>query len=193
MALVQVTAEWTGFNGGPGYSTFHFDALTPMADVGGIQSRVANFFFEARSLLPTDVTVSVSPTSEVIDSESGELLEYVEIDEPLDSYTGAASGGYSGASGAVVNWNTQTVNRGRRVRGRTFVVPLSGDSYDNVGTLTNQALTTLRSAAGRLMGDEGDPDFVVWSRPRAGTGGALAPVVSYRVPDLAAILRSRRD
>lgn len=193
MALVRVTAEWTGFNGGPGYSAFHFDALTPMADIQGLQARVAGLFYEIRPQLPEDVRVTVRPTSEIIDEVTGELIDYVEPEEAQSGYSGAASGGYSGASGAVINWNTATVARGRRVRGRTFLVPLAGAAYDDVGTLTSSTLSNLGRGADALYGGEADPDFCVWSRPRNGSGGVLAPVISHRIPDLAAILRSRRD
>lgn len=65
--------------------------------------------------------------------------------------------------------------------------------FDTSGTLTTAALGWIRAAADGLIEGEFEQQLVVWSRPVGGSGGVAAPVIGQRVPDLAAVLRSRRD
>jgi hypothetical protein len=106
----------------------------------------------------------------------------------------------------VINWKTAGVRAGRRVRGRSFLVPLLSQTFDVNGTATSAALTTVNGAAGPLYaGTEGDIRLGVWARPTAikdvngnPTGeynedGVWHPATAHSVPDMAAVLRSRRD
>lgn len=203
MDMLRVTLRWAGFIGGPGYSNFFFasDAgfwdggiLTPDAEVAaqGAALRVADATREISPYIPSDVTFSIEPGVDVLDSDTGEIQGLVDIDsEQMGIPNG--DGGYSAASGAVVNWNTAQYRNGRRVRGRTFLVPLSGNAYESDGTLTDPALGSIRDFASEIIGDGSAPAFGVWSRPRAGAGGVFAPVTGSSVPDMSAVLRSRRD
>jgi len=107
--------------------------------------------------------------------------------------SGFVSGGFSSATGACINWNTPEVRNGRRVRGRSFIVPLASSQYDVDGTLTAGALTGLQTRADTLVG--GGWDLQVYKRPtiKGATDGDSATVTSARIADKTAILRSRRD
>lgn len=193
MAITRITAVWTGFRGAPGYSNFYFGGEP--ADASAAEecaTAVRTFFTNISAALPESIRIGVQGTAEIIDEANGQITGQVDFDAP----NGAAGGGgadYSAASGAVVNWNTAGYRNGRRIRGRTFLVPLSSISYDGQGDLDNTALTTLRNAAGVLAGGTTAMPFVVWSRPVGGAGGSAEPVTGATVPDLGAILRSRRD
>lgn len=193
MAIARVTATWSGFVGAPGYTNIFFDAFSPGDFVDAEVARVRGFFSSIRNRLPSPVTITVGQEVAILDEVSGELLGYSDAEEAPSPVNGAVSSSYAAPVGAVVSWNTDTVNRGRRVRGRTFVVPLADAVYANDGSLTSAALSDIQDAAEFLLGDGEGPNLVVWSRPRDGAGGVAAPVTSYRVPDLAAVLRSRRD
>lgn len=197
MAILRLTARWTGFSGAPGYSAFHYQPGLIDGGLFGdiaqeIADRIDTAFQSLTSALPGDVSVQVEPEVEEIDETTGEILGFVAID-PAPPQSGVSSEGYSAASGAVVNWRTDDVRAGRRIRGRTFLVPLDGGSYDSDGTLTSTALGQIRNWAGFISNGPYDADFGVWSRPRDGAGGVFAPVTNFTVPDMAAVLRSRRD
>lgn len=203
MDILRITARWTGFTGAPGYSNFHFSTdagfwdggvLTPDAEVAASAGagRVRNAFLEIADLLPEDVGLQIEGEAALLDSDTGEQLGAVPT-EPDDMRGGSAAGGYSAASGAVVNWRTNDYRFGRRIRGRTFLVPLAGSAYQNDGTLTPAALTALRDFGDGIMNGIGALNFGVWSRPRDGAGGVFATATGYTVPDMAAVLRSRRD
>ena len=110
------------------------------------------------------------------------------VPEPV---VGSSSGAYSATSGACITWRTATVVNNKLVRGRTFIVPLSGGSYQSDGTLATSTITTIRTAANALLNST-DQTFVVWSRPKDDAPGQTAVATMALVTDQAAVLRSRR-
>lgn len=193
MSIYRVTVRWTGFQGAPGYSNFHFTEEVTTPGATEARARVSAFFNEIASLLPTDVSYLSEGEVAVIDEQTGMIEDYVTaIDDPVPG-SGGAVGGYSAASGAVITWNTAGLRNGRRVRGRTFLVPLGGNAYQADGTLDSDAISTLQTGAQELVGDAFDSGFCVFSRPSASGPGGAYPVTGFRVPDMAAVLRSRRD
>lgn len=193
MAVYRVAARWEGFPGAPGYSNFHFGEFTGGADVEPMRERVQAFFSGLTTVLAADVVIRIPTTVEVFDEQSGMLTDYLDGDEELSVFGSGTSSAYAGPVGGVVNWLTATVSNGRRVRGRTFIVPMTAQAYENDGTLAGSTLARMREAADELVQDDFNSQFSVWSRPSGGSAGVLAPVTGYRVPDLAAVLRSRRD
>lgn len=193
MAITRVTAIWSGFSGAPGYTNLFFEADSAGVANAARIGQVRGFFNTISSQIPDPVTISFEQEVALIDETSGELLGYEQPEEPVESVEGFAptSSGFSSATGAVITWLTDTVVGNGRVQGRTFIVPISGNSYQSDGTLNSAALTGLRSGAALLAGEAAG--LVVWSRPRDGRAGVAAPVNSYRVPDMTAVLRSRRD
>lgn len=193
MAITRITATWTGFNGAPGYSNFFFNAFGG-GDVVDLEVGRVRAFFNALAIrLPSSVTVNVDGEAAVLDEASGELIGYANASEQPAAVIGSGSGSYSGPSGAVIHWQTDAVAKGRRLRGRTFLVPLSGAVYESDGTLTAPVIEDIQDAADLLIGDGTGPELVVWSRPVDGAGGTIGTVTGHRVPDMAAVLRSRRD
>lgn len=194
MDMLRVQALWTGFQGAPGYSSFYFAGGGGLiSDAGQVVSRVRDALEHLEAPLPTGVSIQISGTVEVIDSDSGQLVGYQDVDQPDPVVGDAAGTSYSAPSGAVVNWLTDDVRFGRRIRGRTFVVPLSSSAYQADGTLTNGALSSLNDFASAMRGWDFDSEFGVFSRPRGGSGGVFATCTGHRVPDMVAVLRSRRD
>lgn len=193
MAITRVTAVWTGWSGAPGYTNIFFSAFGGGDLVDAEVSRVNFALNWISNSLPSSVTIQVQPEVAILDEATGALIQYASAEDTPSPITGGSVEDFSSASGAVVTWNTDTVNRGRRVRGRTFLVPLHADSYDSDGTLSTEALDRLDSMARSMMGDGDGPQLVVWSRPVGGSGGVAAPVTGTRIADRVSILRSRRD
>lgn len=193
MAITRITAQWNGFRGAPGYSNFFFDGA--LSDEGGVTAAaeaVRTFFQGVRDRLPNGVVVVIQATADIIDEASGQITSVVDFPAPAD-VTGDGGPNYSAASGAVVNWNTTDYVNGRRVRGRTFLVPLSGGAYDAQGDISTASLAILRQAAEGLVTATLDAPLCVWHRPSGGAGGSAHVVSNSSVPDLGAVLRSRRD
>lgn len=193
MPILRITANWSGFRGAPGYSNFFFRGTSALEeDPVAAAEAVRTFFDSFKAFLPTGLRIEMSGVAGNIDETNGALVGEVNYAPPA-AVLGAATGAYSAATGAVVNWNTSSYRNGRRVRGRTFVVPLAANVFDSQGDIASNPLTTFRNAASELVANPGPDPMVVWSRPKAGSPGAAAEVTSASVPDLGAILRSRRD
>lgn len=193
MDMIRITARWTGFAGAPGYSNFFFAGGGGLiSDAQQVADRVQDGLEYLGIILAGQASIALEPEAAVIDSDTGEITGYREI-TPGSPISGAGNGAYAGPVGAVVNWRTSDLRNGRRIRGRTFLVPLSTASFDTDGTLTDTARGQVTSFAGTLAGGDLDSEFGVWSRPIGGSGGVFASATGYSVPDMAAVLRSRRD
>lgn len=193
MAIYRITVRWSGFTGAPGYTNLHFGDLASGDGARDGWERSVAFFNEFNDLLPNDVSWLVEGEAAVLDEQTGQIVDYQTVSERPTPGSGGSPGGYSAASGAVITWNTAGVRNGRRVRGRTFLVPLGGGAYENDGTLSPSTISTLNSAAQELTGENFDSSFGVFSRPSNGGDGGFYEVTGFRVPDMSAVLRSRRD
>lgn len=197
MDMYRVTARWTGFSGAPGYSNFYFSSGFLDGGVLGeeaelLAERVRVSFTQIGGLLPAGSSVTVMPEIPVIDSDTGVAQDFISIDQPEPVEAGTSTS-YAGPAGAVVTWRTNDLRNGRRIRGRTFLVPIGTQHYEPDGTLDSGAISSIQDFADRLMGNPLEGDLGIWSRPVGGTGGVFATVVNYSVPDMVAVLRSRRD
>lgn len=193
MAIARVTTVWNGFTGAPGYTNHFFDSFGAGDQVNLEVDRVRDFFIAASEVMPDVVMLTVSPEVAFLDEVSGDLIGYAQYDGEYLNIAGKASGSYAAPSGALVQWNTDTIAKGRRLRGRTFIVPMASNQYQQDGTLSNDAISDLNAAGAALIGDGDGPQAVLWSRPVNGSGGSIGPITSFRVPDRVSVLRSRRD
>lgn len=194
MAVYRVKCRWSGFSGAPGYTILHFDAPTEPT-VAGAQAVYDNayaFIGGISSLLPSVVSITLENNVEVIDQTTNELTNVLSV-VAKSAHVGTTTGGFSSATGACIIWETGEVRNGRRVRGRSFIVPMAGTHYDVDGTLKTTALTDLQDAAAVLTG--GGFSFGVLARPTAvgAADGSFHTASSGRISDKTAVLRSRRD
>lgn len=196
--LLRVTVNWTGFVGGPGYTNLHFADETgiPLTQgtVDGAVTKLDAFLDSWVAVIPTVVNFTIRPDVEIIENTSGAILRYMTA-TPDGTRVGTSSGTYVAGTGACVNWYTEGVRNGRRVRGRTFMVPLGFQAQTLDGTIDDTRLATMRAAAAALRSPSGEGDLCVWSRPTTpgGTDGAHYKVTASTVNDKMAQLRSRRD
>lgn len=192
--LNRVSVAWQGWPGAPGVTQFYLDAVAQQSSIDAIRT----FFNSLTSLLPSGLTITVPSSGDIVEDTNGQLAGNWSVGTTPVVVTGIGSGVYAGNAGAVVHWLTNTVALKRRLRGRTFIVPLIGSSYDSGGSLSTAAQTTLQNAASAMVASMAG-NMVVWHRPviQKGTGvviraGSSGDVTSSRVPDLAVTLRSRR-
>lgn len=195
MTVSRVTAVWTGWPGGPGFSSFHFGNLIGSEQLGvDAVHRLLRGIYSASgstsgSRLPLGVTINLNVDVEHYVDETGELESVVSTTEP-EPIEGIYPDAWSSAVGICASWTTSQINRGRRIRGRTFFVP-HADAMSTDGTVPAAALTRLRDVCREYV--ETAPFPVVWSRPRNGAGGEAGLIDSANVADKSAVLRSRRD
>lgn len=202
MATVgRVEAVWNSFIGAPGYSRFTFENPVSAADATVCTNKVRAFFFALANYLPTGLTVQVQQQVALHDEQTGLLVGEIAATSQPAVVTGAGSttNGFAGGAGAFIGWKTQSIWQGRRVQGRTFLVPLTLVAESN-GTLTAAAIAAITSAGNGMIAGS-TPAFGVWARKYDKTSGnkpvqidgSFFLATSVSVPDKSGILRSRRD
>ena len=184
MPMNRVRCVWSGFPGAPGYSNMYVS--TSVVNQGDLQ----DFFSALEPDLPSAVRIDVPQTGDVIDESTGQITG-TWAGTPNGQIVGTQAGVYSAPSGAVVNWKTALLVEGRRVQGRTFLVPLAGTAYQADGSLASATQARIQAAATALVVALAG-SLKIWSRPRPTIAGANATVLAGVVPDMAAVLSSRR-
>jgi hypothetical protein len=159
------------------------------------------FFSGITPLLHDGTHINPEPDVRLMNDASGDLLDIFTVTGVV-GVTGGNPGNYVGPAGACVNWLTQTVNGGRRMTGRTFLVPCSTATFDTDGTILQARVADMQLAAQSFI-DAIGPTFGVYGRPVKADPDATPPVVarlgkwgavtSHRPLDKAVVLRSRRD
>ena len=195
--IVRVRSIWNGFQGAPGYTNWYGisdgDSAVAAQQLG---NRMRTFWEALKFFIPNGATIKVQRTYQVLDSISGVMsLEADMGTDPAVTTSGAAANtAYAAPVGCIVNWNTGLFNDlGHRIRGRTYVVPLTGNAFEGNGTLTSTFQSATQTAATAAVGGTGG--LSVWTRPPKGThtGGRISVVTSATVPDKSCVLRTRRD
>jgi hypothetical protein len=211
--MLRVKTRWSGLIGLPGYSIMYFrdfstgEEWNPDAAEALVAVNKTRTFFDAiKHLIPTGASMQVEASVEEVDTQTGELIDIHGVATPTVVLgTASASASYAAPVGAVINWRTNHVRNGRRLRGRTFIVPMSSTAFESNGTLAAGAVTAITNAGLAMIADTTSPDIGVWGRPtpfldennnptgELNPDGAWAFATTVTVPDLAAVLRSRRD
>jgi hypothetical protein len=194
--MYKTTTVWSGFQGAPGYTVMYFDpaGAHTEAGAGAANGRVRTFFAFLQQYLSTSTTLTFNQNVDQVDPVTGELVNSFSPTQP-GILIGTGTANQAAAAGACVTWRTPKIVAGKRLRGRTFIVPLSVGAYEPNGTLTGNALGDLRTAAAALVADSplAPPRLCVWHRPIAKTGGDLGIANAATVADKTAVLTSRRD
>lgn len=190
MAQIQrMRVPWTGdvVTGG-GLSTFYFtDTSTPSAMTGAVNS----FFTAIRTLFPTGIAWGIPSFGDIINDGDGQLVGTWAGGTASSVASSGGANAYAAGVGCRVTWPTNSIFRGRRVKGSTFLVPLITTTYETNGTIGPTPLSTIGTAAAAFQATPSSIP-VVWSRPGPGFAGQSALVVGSSVPDKVSWLRSRR-
>lgn len=191
--LYRVVLAWSG---GPvvgsAVTVLHYDGSNQSAPpVAGIQTACQNLI----PALANNVTITVPNTGDKIDDRTGALTG-VWSGTGGGVTTGAGGSTSAAGVGACIGWTTGGIVTGtkgpRKLRGRTFVVPLHVGCYEGNGTLLAATIGNVEAFAAGLM--SAGP-LGIWHRPTsvgAADGNSYA-VISHRVRDKVAFLSSRRD
>lgn len=187
MQLNRVVCEWSGGGVvGRAVTVLHY-----AGDVGAPNAAtIVSAFQQLAPIIPAGVVVTIPGSGDIINDTNGQLT---------GTWTSAGGGpavmnglNTSAAGvGGCITWKTGQVVHGRRLQGRTFIVPLHTDAYDSSGLIKASAKTTLGSFANAL---QASGPLAVWHRPttKGGSDGTSYGVSSNRVMSKVATLRSRR-
>lgn len=188
MELNRVVVSWAG----PGVVGLAVNVLHFAGDVGApSSSAILSAYSGLASSLPSGVTITVPNSGDVIEDTTGTLVG-VWTSSGGGVVTGTAAGPRAAGVGFCVGWTTGGIVDGRKLRGRTFIVPIAGGAFDTDGTFQASAMTQFGTFANAL---QASGPLAVWHRPTTtgGSDGNSYGVVSNHVNDKAAFLSSRRD
>lgn len=192
-SLNRLVIAWSGAGVvGTAVSVLHFSASDNSAPP---VAAVMAAFDAQKNNFPSGLTLTFPGTGDVIDDTTGNLTG-VWSSAGGGVVTCTGTGPNAAGVGACIGWTTGGIVNGtkgpRKLRGRTFLVPLSGAVYDGDGTITPGSLVSLQSLANAL---QASGPLAVWHRPSSATAtdGNSYGVISARVRDKVAYLSSRRD
>jgi len=192
-SLNRVVIEWSGSCVvGRAVTVLHYSASDNVAPpVAAIRAA----FSSQAAILPSGVSVQVPGSGDVINDADGSLVGVWSAATPA-VVTGGGVGSPAAGVGACIGWTTGGIVNGakgpRKLRGRTFIVPLAGNAYESNGTLTSAYLGSLDDIASQL---QAAGPLAIWHRPTSATAtdGNSYGVISHKVRDKVAFLSSRRD
>lgn len=201
MTIGIVRSNWSGATGGPGLTQlaimFGAGASWTASNAQAAVDAVRKFWFAQNAQLPNEVSIQVQGTVDLYDQATGLLTGSVSAPTVPGVVAGLASGTYAGGVGYRFTWATGSINKGRRVVGRTYVVPCSSGMFDSDGTLSATNRSSMQAAGSTLLTDlsTAGGQLVIWSRPPTigVADGVVFGVASCQIADKTAILRNRRD
>lgn len=191
--VLEYRAFWNGGPGGEGVSVFHGRPSGVISDTDAaieLAGRVRALFAGLASFLPDPYTISFAAEVTELNTTTG-VLEDIYAVSPGGPVNATGAGDWAAPAGIRVDWTTGALVAGRRLRGRTFFVPVIASCFDTNGSIEGDVLIGFSVNAATFYDASvvNDCNICVWSR----THGILADVTGHAVADEAAVLRSRRD
>lgn len=186
--VAEYTVRWNGGRIGLGASVFHFGGTDSPSAAFAAANAIRSFFDTIKPLLPN--TIQITPDPEIRNMTAAGVLTSVVSFTPPATVVGTGTGAWTNGSGGMIRWTTASVVGGRRLLGRTFIVPLNGSSFTG-GNLTSAAIGSIVAAGNTLqsaMTANGTP-LQVWSKKNAVT----SDVIGNAVPSRPSTLRTRND
>ena len=187
----QYRPQWNSAHGGPGVSVFNVRLSGAALTTGPqqIADNIHTFFADVAQHMPDDISFTFPAEVAEMNTTTGTLEAIHPVNAPAQ-VTGGNANSYMGAAGTSVIWHTEAIVAGRRLRGRTFLVPLVAGAFHTDGTLISTTAGLILQSANNLISDmENVGSLAVWSR----THGVLADVAQPSLATLGSVLRSRRD
>lgn len=191
---------WADFPGAPGLSQFAV-TLPDVATLSSAISALSTAFSNLAGYLPSGLTLHFPGDVEIFEAETGTLMDAETVTGGMQ-VAGTATGSMVSAGGAAVTWLTNSIQNGRRVRGRTFIVPSTETMFDTDGSLSAGALSALNGFGQDIVdytASASTSRLAVWGRPRDASESrpakpfSLAAITNFSVTDQMAVLRGRRS
>jgi len=172
-------------------------------DGGVLLAEVQALYVKVAPTTPVDVTFSFPSAGDIIEDTTG-VITGSWAGAVYAPIPGSAAGTYAAPVGLLFRWTTGTIADGKRVRGRTFIVPSIGNIFSASGQVDPAVVSAFDAALAAFVVANA-ANFVVWHRPYAGRlataklkarvahPGSHAVVTGSGTSTKAVVLRSRRD
>lgn len=163
--------DWAGTYGHEGISRFAFVAsdggVPTTTQRDGVQAAVNAMITGAAGSLPADVKWTIDPIVEAFDGVLGGITGELPAAVAIPPGRGTNTGSYANGVGLTIKWKTGGMFNGRRVQGRTFIVPLAGQQFDGDGLVDTGVATAWQGLANAYITAMGTLSLtpLVWGRP----------------------------
>jgi len=187
--MLQYRWSWQGGRIGQGLSVFNLLGSDFTGNINAANSAIRTWFNGLRTTIPDDVTISGPPEVLQVNDADGQLID-VQALTPVAAIVGSSTAAFASPAGRVVRWNTPVVLAGRRLIGRTFLVP-SVAVFNVTGSIDPATITAdaaLHAALVSTLQSNGTP-LGVWSRKN----GSIHEVSSGTTLARPTTLRTRND
>jgi hypothetical protein len=185
----------SGYTGSPGYTKFKFipnvTAGPTAAEVNAAAANAKLVLSGSATYMPSSVSYACQSPAQVF-SDAGVLIGEVGISTLPSATTGIGGATYPGGVGAVIYWNTGSVNGGHKVKGRTYLVPLANTAFAADGTLNTALVNSLQTAVNTFVSSSPAPCVNTRTLGKPGRVNATIQILSGTVKDRTAFLRTRR-
>src|SRR5258705_12523100 len=145
--MARITSSWQNWPGAPGVTVLYADPGNLQPIVDGMRV----FWENIKVYLPTGLTITVASSGDLVNDVDGKIQGAWSVPTAPATTVCSGAGSYAGNAGAVIHWLTIGLQRGRRIRGRTFVVPLVNVAFDTGGSLAPGFITALQLGGTNLL------------------------------------------
>lgn len=157
MTIAQLQVTWKGLPGGDGFSFFYVRSTAASI------SPLPTFFDALKAFFPSRLSWVINPFWKLIDETNGKMTG-AGGGGPQPTITATGPDAFPPNAGAQVRWETPDFVNGRRVKGRTYLVPMCGSFFGSNGLFTANTAGQINAAAD-VMRSAYTGNLVVWSRP----------------------------
>ena len=196
-ALYRVRTTLNYGAGGPGLVTHYFRPSVAGGTSGDAlvaATGVRAFWVALAGQLTPSFAALVQGSIDTVEDTTGALVGGFSVTPPAAVVGTGSTSSTPPFACIVVEYGTATIVRGKRLRGRSYVGPLSLAATTATGGPTTAAGTATASAVAALVAVT-PCNFVIWSRPSlvGGHAGSNGTVTGGQAWSSLGSLRSRRD
>lgn len=189
--VFQSRIVWSGPGHSPKYSIINHGT----SSAAGRNNALNDFLTALEPLLSDQFSFSIDPEWRTLDDSTGQLTAVGSYGSTPTHTALVPEEPVADATQALIQYQTDGIVEGKRVRGRTFIPGTPVDVLEN-GNLNAAHTAALATAALNL--DTGNADLVIWARPKRDANGVLIrpgsrhSVNGITVGSELAVLRRRR-
>lgn len=205
--LLRVKVGSAGYIGGPGVNVWHFSPGVPETEwtvdtINEVYDALGDIYEYFATLTPNTVTYTRELDAAEIDVASGDIVNMVTPTSTFSPIPGTNGTGTAPRSLCMtVAYGTDIFHAGRRLRGRSFLGPMSPSAITSTGQVSATEIDEVQDRYAAIITGIG-VRLAVYSRPKLipvltgpdeHTTGFYGDVVTVRANSKPGNLRSRRD
>jgi hypothetical protein len=171
-AIYVARVNWTGSYDHQGISRFAFvssDGGVPTnTQRDGVLTAIEAMLHSGAPSLPTDLSWVIDPVIESYDGVLGTILGELPTAGAVAPDAGLGTSSFANGVGLTIKWKTGGTFHGRRIQGRTFIVPLDGYVFSTDGRVLPETAAEWQGFANTYIAAMAplNVDPLVWGRPQ---------------------------